>query len=476
VVAETLTSRLIDARARIGLYAAFLAVLAAGTALRAWQIGYSFDADEVFSVELASRPFGAMLEGALLDTPHPPLHIVLLHFWSSWFGTSEIAARSLSVVTSVGFLCVSWRLLRRFLGHWFAVGGLAILAVSPLFVLYGQQARPYALIALLAALNLLAFLRFLDAEDRRAAGLAWAASCAALLYAQYMGILAVAVQLMYGLLVRPARGRQIVGYAALGCLSIVPWALLAMGKTIASFEDPLPQVDWMTPPASTDFVWFYVSVFGESRLLRIRWLLLVAGLVAAFVVRRALRRQVAREYTLLVALAVLPPLLVYLLSVMGGKPLFASRQLLGAALAFVLVTGLCAAALPRAWGLASLCALVLWAATSVHDAFPAQVKPPWREIGAFVDSGHPASQVVVDDWWIEVPLRHYARRARVVTFAGSVRTSPTLYMCRAARCASTLERLELAARARHVRRWTVDAAGAIDLFELPDGVALPRPQ
>ncbi len=43
------------------------------------------------------RPFSEMIAGAMRDTPHPPLHIVLLHFWSYLFGGSEVAARSLSV-------------------------------------------------------------------------------------------------------------------------------------------------------------------------------------------------------------------------------------------------------------------------------------------------------------------------------------------------------------------------------------------
>jgi hypothetical protein len=95
VVPETLTSRPGGA-GRFWMHAVFVAVLATGTVLRCWQIDYSFDADEVFSIQLASRPFVEMLAGAMLDTPHPPLHIVLLHFWSSLFGGSEVAARSLS--------------------------------------------------------------------------------------------------------------------------------------------------------------------------------------------------------------------------------------------------------------------------------------------------------------------------------------------------------------------------------------------
>jgi len=458
-------------------FAAPVLVLAAGVWLRCWQIDYSFDADEVFSVHVARLPFAGMLAGAMADTPHPPLHIVLLHFWCAAFGDSELAARSLSVLLSLGFLLVAWRLLRRFVGQWPALGALTILAVSPLFVLYGQQARPYALITLLAALNLLAFLRFLDAGDWRGRGLAWALSCAALLYAQYMGILFIAVELIYVLVAGSIRIRQFIACAALGCAPILPWALLAMGKSLAGLEDPLPQVDWMTPPASTDFVWFYVSIFGESQLLRVRWLLLFAALVAALVMRRALAQQIASRHALLVALAVAPPLAMYLFSVLGDKPLFASRQLLGAALAFVMVTALCAAALPRKLGHASLLALIAWAATSVHHAFPAHVKPPWREIAEFVDARFPARVTVAQDWWIEVPFAHYSR-GHLLPLALRMHDDPAaamLLLCRAARCAHTLEANGLTGRARRVQTWSWGSSGSLELFEVAarDGVALP---
>jgi hypothetical protein len=247
-----------------------------------------------------------------------------------------------------------------------------------------------------------------------------------------------------------------------------------MGRSLVRLDDPLPQVDWMTAPASTDFIWFYVSIFGESRLLRVRWLLLVATLVAAFVVHRALRRHLAREYALLVALAVVPPLLVYLFSVAGDKPLFASRQLLGSALAFVMVTGLCVAALPRQLGAVSLAALLLWSTTSVHRAFPAQVKPPWREIASVVDARFPTAAVRVDDWWIEEPLHHYLRRATVTSFTAPANgAGPALFICHAARCARTLDAGGVRHQARLVRRWSWGRSGAIDLFEFPDGVALP---
>jgi hypothetical protein len=54
-------------------------VVVVGLAARLHEIGYNLVGDEIFSVELESRNFAKVISGSLKDTPHPPLHNVLLH-------------------------------------------------------------------------------------------------------------------------------------------------------------------------------------------------------------------------------------------------------------------------------------------------------------------------------------------------------------------------------------------------------------
>ena len=56
---------------------ALLALVAIACALRLVQVTFSFDTDEVFSVQLARRPFAQLVDGALWDRSHPPLHVLL---------------------------------------------------------------------------------------------------------------------------------------------------------------------------------------------------------------------------------------------------------------------------------------------------------------------------------------------------------------------------------------------------------------
>jgi uncharacterized membrane protein len=83
---------------------------------------------------------------ALEDPQHPPFYYLLARFWAQAFGSSVTAMRSLPALISllafpaIYWLC--WELFTSPLTGWVAV---SLLAVSPLHVLYAQEAREYSL-------------------------------------------------------------------------------------------------------------------------------------------------------------------------------------------------------------------------------------------------------------------------------------------------------------------------------------------
>ena len=113
--------------------------------------GQSLWADEGNSVALARAGLAEIAARTAQDI-HPPLYYWLLHGWMRLFGASEAAVRALSAFAAVLLVAVVMRLARRLFGRragW--VAGLAA-AVSPFQIYYAQEARMYALLALLAAL------------------------------------------------------------------------------------------------------------------------------------------------------------------------------------------------------------------------------------------------------------------------------------------------------------------------------------
>jgi hypothetical protein len=413
-------------------------VVAIGIAARAHEVGYNLDGDELFSADLARQPFGEVIARSLEDKPHPPLHNLLLHAWiTSGFGASEPSVRALSVLFSVGFLVVTYGLLRRFVPVWIALGVLAILALSPLFVYYGQQARPYALTALLSSCNLVAYLQLLD-EPRSPRRVAlWAASSALWFYAQYLAILFVACELALALLyVRRWRERLAIGAASLMAgAAILPWIVAAMADSLVTATDPLGGINWITAPTPGLFAWLYVSVLGDVPGIATRELLVLplAALGAAYVWRVARAGQLQRDHVVLFTISFVVPLVVFALSLWGPKPVFASRQLLASATAFVTIVALCLAAMPHRIAAVAVVVLVAWTAIALPQAFAHNTKPPWGEIAAWLDASAASATVVAQETWVSRPLAHYRSQGTVRLWSEldyGRRVGALLYVCR----------------------------------------------
>jgi uncharacterized membrane protein len=415
-----------------------IVVVVAGLAARLYEVRYSLDFDEIFSVELARKPFAEVIAGSLEDTSHPPLHIVVLHMWITVFGASDVSVRALSVLFSGVFLLVSHRLFRRLAPPWVALGLVSILALSPEFVYCGQRARPYALIAFLAAVNLLAFIRVLEAPHGRRRMAVWAVSCAFLLYAQYLAVLLIACQIGVALFCLRSDRLTVLSCGSAASALIVPWLIAAMGGRIMSGNDPLPYIAWMEPPTPTEFVWFYVSVFGDVPGLQARWLLaMLAFLGIAYLRHFAQSRDLPAGHLLLFLLGIGVPIAVYVISVWGPKPVFASRQLLGAAIAFLAVIGLCMTTLPRTLAAGFLLALLLWTVVALPQGFPHNMKPPWRDVATRIDEQCGSTVVAVQEMDVGTALAYYRRAGSVRLWSELTedeRSDGLLFLCRPHTC------------------------------------------
>jgi uncharacterized membrane protein len=97
---------------------------------------------------------------AVEDSQHPPLYYTLLRFWVKLFGNNVTVIRSLSILFSLlAFPCLYWLCLELFQSSLVAWIAIALLAVSPMHVLFAQEARQYALWTVTILGSSAAFLR-----------------------------------------------------------------------------------------------------------------------------------------------------------------------------------------------------------------------------------------------------------------------------------------------------------------------------
>jgi len=354
-----------------------LTLLAAG--LRFFEISrQSLWVDEAFSVKYAGI-FEPRSLSDLLDNLHGPLHAVLLRIWATFFGTSELALRSLSAVFSVATVPLLYWATRPQLGRGRALVAAAALALSPFHVWYAQEIRNYALLIFFVVLSAGAWLR---AEDRTRLG--WVT------FANVMGLLSnlahaflLAAQGVWEIASRRRLRIALLSSWIVTALCLSPWIYRfwihhlepsgAIGLKAVEEGERL-RGSTTAPLAGIPFAYFVFSLgysFGPSlremhqgislALFRphLPWLALAAvafGLTAALGVRQLWRERGAARFWLL--LAVLPVFATFTVSLRNLK-VFNPRYASAAFPAYVVVLAAGLSAPRRASMRLALGALVL---------------------------------------------------------------------------------------------------------------------
>ena len=128
--------------------------------------------DESLSVYRATRDLGTVLANTILiqnivttDTV-PQCYFLFVHFLIRAFGTSEFALRFFSVIANVATIPLLYVLARRWLGNSAALTAALLGALSPFYVWYAQEARPYALVLFWSTLAVYALTRAFEMGHR----------------------------------------------------------------------------------------------------------------------------------------------------------------------------------------------------------------------------------------------------------------------------------------------------------------------
>ncbi|MBD2315004.1 glycosyltransferase family 39 protein [Desertifilum sp. FACHB-1129] len=170
---------------------------------------------------------------ALSGNPeHPPLYYLSARFWAQVFGTSVQAMRSwpaiLSLLAFPAAFWLCWELFPAPMVGWIAI---ALIAVSPLHVLYAQEARQYSLWIVTILLSHAALLRAM----RTNAIASWAIYALTLASAFYTFLFTALVAIAQGLYVllmerfrwtTTLRNFLLAGIASV--IAFLPWIVLIL--------------------------------------------------------------------------------------------------------------------------------------------------------------------------------------------------------------------------------------------------------
>ncbi len=149
-----------------------VASVVVGVVLRWWALGSArLSFDEAFTGAYADLPLGQIPGALRANDSHPPLDYVLRHWVSGQHSEFWLRAPS-AVFATAALVVVAWWMRRR---GWFGVAVVVLFALAPFQLLYGRQARMYALMCLIGVLLAVIAERWLKGQGERRLAVAVAA-------------------------------------------------------------------------------------------------------------------------------------------------------------------------------------------------------------------------------------------------------------------------------------------------------------
>lgn len=367
--------------------------------------------DEVDALHFASRPLAELVATFSRPGENGPLFFALLNPWLAALGSSEFSLRLQAALAGVLAVPLTYALARRLLqvaglGEMRYGAGLSLanvpllaalfVAVNPYLVWYSQEGKMYGWLVALALAVLLAFLAALQ-RGRWQQWLLYLALLAVAVLHHVWAVLLIAVCAAWLALLWPDYRRRWLPFLgtlavpALPYFALVGWWQLRLFTT-PDFQTghPFVPLPAMAANLATAFSRGVASAPNIWLVAGLTFLLLtgsvlggrsMAGAGSPYAWRRL------RAPLLLLAWLLLPPLLLYLISL--SKPLYIDRYVIwiGPALLILLAQGV--AALAQVWrpvGVIALAAVLAAGLLAGWRQMQTPIKSDFRAAAAYVEA------------------------------------------------------------------------------------------
>lgn len=403
--------------------------------------------DEVDALRFATQPLSQLLSMFRDPAQNGPLFFLALRPWIAAAGRSEFALRFPAAAFGVLAVPVVYVLVRRLSGKPAALVTAFCMALAPYLVWYGQEAKMYSALTLFIPASLLALTECARLEGshgkrgrRIVAWLALYLLTSLAFYIHLVAVLVVPVQIAWLLALlrgRPARRLRTTGlYVALLFLPYLPLLAWQPSFLLSAPQTGFPFVAFGRI-LQVLTVGFALGVRPVQNVLALlpAMLLLVAGAVLPFLPSqdrsrpavdgeapsgampkpRSLDTEPGRRGTaLLLAWLVLPPVLLYLVTL--RIPLFTDRYVIWIGPAFFALLAGGVVTLSRAWRPLGVITLVpvlalLLRGTMVQATTP--IKSDFRSAAALVTAHfEPGDVLIYQIPYIRYTFTYYASATR----------------------------------------------------------------
>lgn len=401
-------------------------LLVVAAALRVYRIdSESAWLDETFSIGIARDSVDTILYETSKDV-HPPLYYFLLRGWVVVFGSAVWTARLLSVLLSLGVLAATFFVGGRLVGRGAALVAVALLTVSVFQIEFAQEARMYALMALLATLSMGAFMRlFAPVLDRRWF-VAYVLATSALTYTHVYSAFVVAAQ-GFILLVGLARSRpdarapfmRWIFAVALVFVAFLPWL-----PTFTWQVSHVREAFWIPAPVSNGWFEAFRAYAGANLLLYLLVTLAALG-VASLATTAAPVRDDRPPLLWLLPWMLGPILIPFGLSFLGSS-IYLPKYTIAASIPFALLAGAGVVALRlRAVQAVVLAAAIGLSLQTLPTYYRVLTKDGWRDaVRSIEQRAAPGDLVLVYPYYNDYAYDFYRQRDDMTVRQFPLHTAP----------------------------------------------------
>ena len=229
-------------------YISLSIVLLIALALGLYRINSPLWLDEFYGYRLAKSGLAAIIQNSWTD-PHPPFYYLLQWVTYGWGGVqSAISWRWIPLLCTVLTVLTVGITIRKIADFFTGILICLVAATSPSLVFYSQEARPFALLVLLASLSMWITITLLSAPARDRLWIAWVITSLLGLYTGYAYAMIVGIQIVYlGLhCYRQVRWWIVTTIVAIGSVILLPMAASSLGRVALVHVDAEPLGFWRT--------------------------------------------------------------------------------------------------------------------------------------------------------------------------------------------------------------------------------------
>ena len=232
---------------------------------------------------------------------HPPLYYLMaqvwVKVWMRWLDNPVTVIRSLSVLISfLVFPTIYWLSRELFDSPFIAEMSVAIVAISPLHILYAQEARQYSLWTVAVLLSSATLLQSLRLNKTRIWGV-YAVSLIIGLYSHLLFALVVLAQGLYVFILHQFRlHKTVIRYCKsllIGLIAFLPWAWVILNAWLKS-QDNLTQGGGTTSLSRLTNQWFrnINRAFFDADLGAANMIIIILAIYALYFLWRNAPKQV----------------------------------------------------------------------------------------------------------------------------------------------------------------------------------------